>query len=95
MVTAIFVDSDGAMVADRKQKLRACGAIKPGAAALELDIEKHLICVAKCAVATRTGVDTQATVLEEHDIGEIGPTLIIDNIRHKLLHRLTAAAKWR
>ena len=93
MVTAIFVDSDGAMVADREHKDRAAGATEPGTAALELDIEKHLICVAKCAVATRTGVDTQATILEEHDIGEIGSTLIIDNIRHKLLHRLTAADK--
>ena len=83
------------MVADREQKDRAAGATEPGAAALELYIQKHLSIVAKRTALARTGVDTQAAILEECDIGEIGSTLIIDNIRHKLLHRLTAAAKWR
>ena len=81
------------MVADRKQELRACGAIKPGTAALELYIQKHLSIVAKRTALARTGVDTQAAILEECDIGEIFAAIGIDGIGQQRQHRLTTADK--
>ena len=81
------------MVADREQKDRACGAIKPGTAALELYIQKHLSIVAKRTALARTGVDTQAAILEECDIGEIFAAIGIDGIGQQRQHRFTTADK--
>ena len=68
-MATIFIYCNGAMVADREQKDRDAGATEPGAAALELYIQKHLSIVAKRTALARTGVDTQAAILEECDIG--------------------------
>jgi hypothetical protein len=92
-MATIFIYCNGAMVADREQKDRAAGATEPGAAALELYIEKHLSIVAKRTALARTGVDTQAAILEECDIGEIFAAIGIDGIGQQRQHRLTTADK--
>lgn len=94
MVGAVLIDRNGAMVADRQHDLGAGGDRQIGTAALELDIYKHTLAILKGAVTRATRVDTKATILEEHNIGEVLTAISIDNIWLENPHLLTTADKW-
>lgn len=94
MLATIFVDSNGAMVANRQNYLNRRAGIEPGAATLELYIDKDYLIVGKRAATTRARVYTETTILEECDIGEVSSTLSIYSVRLKRLHLHTTTAEW-